>query len=230
MFTFVSKEDLEYLYPRIATFIPFDDPKDTRTDSSGIRLRDKTYLICGGDFGAEKFLYTDVGEDIYKQIGSIEYDREAHNGKPCMKIWYLHVMDDYQRLGLATMLIASVKNECQEKGITTLTLDAARRYKRKDDHYKRSYPNAEDDGKTFYNANLKFYESLGFKIDREHKSYRENMEENFMDNMPIPMVCELDGIVCPESAKALKNEASAIDVAIESSAKSSSHAPEGPCQ
>lgn len=230
MFTHVSKEDLEFIYPRIATFIPFDDPKDFRKDSSGERLRDKTYLICGRDFGEEKFLYTDIGDGIYRQIGSIEYDREAHNGKPCMKIWYLHVMDEYQRLGLATMLIASVKNECQEKGITTLTLDAARRYKRKDDHYKRSYPNADDDGKTFYNANLKFYESLGFKIDREHKSYRENMEENFMDSTPIPMVCELDGIVCPESAKALKNEASAIDVAIESSAKSSSHAPEGPCK
>lgn len=201
MFRFIDRDTMEGLYSKMSTFTPFEDKEDKRVDRRGVNLRDKEYYICGTEMTTEKYVYTQVDDDVYEQIGVIDYTKEKHNNKPCMKIWFLQVADAYQRLGLASMLIASVKNECQVQGISTIILDAAKRYKVKDARYRENYPNEPDDGSSFYNANLLYYEHMGFKIDGEESKYKKPMERYITDTSPIPMICELDGIVQPESAK-----------------------------
>ncbi len=200
LLNYIDQDTMACFYENITTFRPFEDEKDDRTEY-GVRLRDKTYYICGNDGGSEISVYAETDGNVYKKIGYAQYEQEKHNNKKCMKLWYLTVDERYQRLGLATMLIAGVKHECQLARVDTLILDAARRYKLKDEAYYRAYPDQEENDRSFYNANLLMYQAQGFEIDKESADYAEGMEDMYLTS-PIPMICKLDNIVIPESAQA----------------------------
>ena len=203
LFDCVDKGTLEFFYERITSFMPFDNPKDTRTTRDGRRLRDIEYLICEAQPSTEISVYIPhEGGRVYEKIGYVQYEKESTGrGKQAMKVWYLSVQQNYEGLGLGSMLMASVKNMCMEQNIDTLILDAARRYKPKTPTTEEKYPQLKDDGHSYYNANLALYQSLGFEIDKESSSYKEGMENNFLNSEPIPMVYHVSGIVSPESVR-----------------------------
>ena len=201
VFECLDRNSLEFFYERITPFTPFDDPKDTRVSRDGQRIRDKEYLICEEYPSTEIAVYMPHPNDIYEKIGYVQFEQEKHGRKTAMKVWYLSVNQNYEGLGLGTMLMASVKNLCMEQNIDTLILDAARRYKQKTPTTEEKYPQLKNDGHSYYNANLALYQSLGFEIDKESSSYKNGMENNFFDNEPIPMVYHVSGIVSPESAR-----------------------------
>ena len=202
VFNCLDEGSLHFFYERITTFTPFENPKDTRTDRSGERIRDKEYLICEAYPSTEIAVYVPHSNKTYEKIGYVQFEKEIiGKKKEAMKVWYLSVEQGYEGLGLGSMLMASVKNLCMEQGIDTLILDAARRYKQKTPAVEEKYPQLKDDGHSYYNANLALYQSLDFEIDKSCGYYKEGMEDNFMDSEPIPMVCHLTNIVSPASVQ-----------------------------
>ena len=200
LFDFVDRDSLEFFYDaeNISTYIPFENPKDLRDDGYGQKLRDKEFLICRNETEIAAYAPYMQGKR-YCKVGYVEFEKEKRQGKKQMKLWYLTVREDYEGLGLGSMLIAGVKHECVMQNVSTLVLDAARRYKPKDAITEIKYPQLQGDDHIYYNANLALYQSHGFEIDRSSSEYKENMEHNFMDSNPIPMVCKIDGMVVPQS-------------------------------
>lgn len=196
--TDTSRDTLELVYDRIATFIPFEESKNKGCDRHGERYIDKEYLICMSTYGTENKVYVPIpGTNQHKEVGFVQFVPEKAGRRTQMKVWFLSVEEEYNGLGLGSMLMASVKQICMERGISTMVLDAARRYKDKTPESDIRHPETKDDGHYVYNANLTLYREMGFEIDREDSSYVDGMEDDFTNTNPIPMVCELDGIVAP---------------------------------
>lgn len=207
LFDFVDRDALEFFYDKenITTFTPFENPKDLRADEYGQKLRDKEFLICKNE--TEIAAYAPYMDGIrYCKVGYVEFEKDKSSRKSQMKIWYLTVRNDYEGLGLGSMLIAGVKHECVMQRIDTLVLDAARRYKQKGPTTEERYPQLKGDGHLYYNANLALYQAHGFEIDKDSHEYTYGMEYNFNDSSPIPMVCEINGMVIPKSLNYAKTQ------------------------
>lgn len=200
LLTDTSREGLEFVYDRISSFIPFEECSNNCRDKNGERYKDKEYLICLSTDGTEIKAYAPIaGSSQHREVGYVQFVPEKVGGRKNMKIWFLTVEADYNGLGIGSMLMAGVKHICMEKNISTLTLDAARRYKEKTASSVLRHPETKDDGHYMYNANLALYREMGFEIDKKSDTYTHNMEDNFLDNAPIPMVCRLDGVISPAS-------------------------------
>ena len=218
LFEFIDENMLAFLYDesRRSTFTPFENPEDLREDEWGQRIRDKEYIICRN--ATETAVYTAVENgEKYRKVGYADYTKDKCGKKAYMKLWYLHVNEQYQGLGLGSMMIAAVKHECMLQKIDRLVLDAARRYKEKDETTELRHPELKGDGH-FYNANFVLYKDHKFKIDYESENYIPGMEDDFRDWRPIPMVCYID----PKEAKMVrkaekesKRAAEAVKVAAE---------------
>ena len=200
LFTHVDRETLDFMYEpeNQSTYIPFEKKSDTRVDGQGKRLREKKYIIA---FGEERISVYEPfeNENLYREVGYIEFQMEKEHGKKQMKIWYLTVQEAYEGLGLGSVLIAGAKHRCVMERVDTMVLDAARRYKPKDSTTEQKYPFLKGDDHIYYNANLALYQSRGFEIDKESSSYEEGMENNLRDSKPIPMILKVSNMVIPNS-------------------------------
>ena len=208
LFDYVDRDSINFFYDedKISTYMPFDSESDLRDDGYGQRLRDKEFLICRNETEIAAYAPYMNGKR-YCKVGYAEFERDKSSSKKQMKLWYISVREDYEGLGLGSMLIAGVKHECVMQKIDTLVLDAARRYKQKGPTTEDRYPQLKGDGHMYYNANLALYQSHGFEVDRNSAEYKENMEHNFMDSSPIPMVCKINGMVVPQSLDFSSNQA-----------------------
>ncbi len=209
IFEYMGRDEIEYFYEDVATYTPFDNPKDTRTDRAGARLRDKEYLI--GNTTDEIVIFAPIEEGrTYAKVGYVQFTKEKTSPKrkeAYMKLWYLSVVPDYEGLGLGSMLIAGVKHRCMVERIDTLVLDSARRFKEKKADTEEKYPQLKNDGHSYYDANRALYESHDFVIDRESPSYEPSMETNrFYFGGPIPMKCHISNILSPASVQTFGQE------------------------
>lgn len=200
-FEYMDRAEIDYFYAKdkMSTFTPFKKQKDIRADAWGDRIRDKQYIICRENTMIS--VYAPIERGLrYKKVGYADFEEDKNSKSRQMKLWYLDVNEQYQGLGLGSMMIAAVKHECMLQKIDRLVLDSARRYKEKDETTEIKYPELKDDGHFLYNANLVLYRSHGFEIDCGSENYTPGMEDDFRDGRPIPMVCHID----PKEAKMVR--------------------------
>ena len=179
------REELYEQYDNISVYRPFESETDKRPE------RDITYLIC---YSSKKqvdeiSVYAPAGshlEGCYRKIAYTLY--AEHKDEDRMHIDYIHTSPMYRGLGIASMMIGCLKNECMVRGLSNLTLDSQYRYR-------------ESGTGEPVDLNHELYLRNGFEDDEPYLTLSERINQGKLQETCAPMTCRITGIPKVQSAQ-----------------------------